>query len=82
DVWDAVGTNVQSGMTHRLGLRWDWDKSWWQTPTGRLPVYWDSAYTYCAGGEQRDGQHSLSFAPVFVSEFAGDSIKPFIEVGI
>lgn len=28
------------------------------------------------------GAHSLSFAPVFIYEFAGSDIKPFIEVGI
>lgn len=36
DVSAAVGATGQSGMTYRLGLSWDWDKSWWQTSTGRL----------------------------------------------
>lgn len=61
---------------------WDWDKSWWQTSTGRLTGYWDAGYTYWEGGDEGAGKHSLSFAPVFVYEFAGDSIKPFIEAGI
>lgn len=69
-------------MTYRLGLSWDWDKSWWQTSTGRLTGYWDAGYTYWEGGDEGAGKHSLSFAPVFVYEFAGDSIKPFIEAGI
>lgn len=34
DVSAAVGATGQSGMTYRLGLSWDWDKSWWQTSTG------------------------------------------------
>lgn len=82
DVSAAVGATGQSGMTYRLGLSWDWDKSWWQTSTGRLTGYWDAGYTYWEGGDEGAGKHSLSFAPVFVYEFAGDSIKPFIEAGI
>ena len=46
DVSAAVGATGQSGMTYRLGLSWDWDKSWWQTSTGRLTGYWDAGYTY------------------------------------
>ncbi len=82
DVSAAVGATGQSGMTYRLGLSWDWDKSWWQSSTGRLTGYWDAGYTYWEGGDEGAGKHSLSFAPVFVYEFAGDSIKPFIEAGI
>ncbi|MDF5827290.1 lipid A 3-O-deacylase [Pseudomonas aeruginosa] len=75
DVSAAVGATGQSGMTYRLGLSWDWDKSRWQTSTGRLTGYWDAGYTYWEGGDEGAGKHSLSFAPVFVYEFAGDSIK-------
>lgn len=71
DVSAAVGATGQSGMTYRLGLSWDWDKSWWQTSTGRLTGYWDAGYTYWEGGDEGAGKHSLSFAPVFVYEFAG-----------
>lgn len=66
DVSAAVGATGQSGMTYRLGLSWDWDKSWWQSSTGRLTGYWDAGYTYWEGGD----------------EGAGKSIKPFIEAGI
>ena len=62
DVSAAVGATGQSGMTYRLGLSWDWDKSWWQTSTGRLTGYWDAGYTYWEGGDEGAGKHSLSFA--------------------
>lgn len=74
DVSAAVGATGQSGMTYRLGLSWDWDKSWWQTSTGRLTGYWDAGYTYWEGGDEGAGKHSLSFAPVFVYEFAGTRV--------
>jgi lipid A 3-O-deacylase len=78
----AVGGTGQGGVTARLGLGFDWDKSWWESSTGRLTGYWDAGYTYWGAGEHAGGRHSLSFAPVFVYEFAGDSVKPFIEGGI
>lgn len=58
DVSAAVGATGQSGMTYRLGLSWDWDKSWWQTSTGRLTGYWDAGYTYWEGGDEGAGKHS------------------------
>ena len=41
----------------------------------------DSGYTYW-GGDETSGNHSLSFSPVFVYEFAGESVQPYIEAGI
>lgn len=83
DVSAAVGATGQSGMTYRLGLEPGiGTRARWQTSTGRLTGYWDAGYTYWEGGDEGAGKHSLSFAPVFVYEFAGDSIKPFIEAGI
>ena len=82
DITFAVGQTSDSTMTYRLGLESNWDASWWQTSVGRLTGYWDAGYTYWEGGDEGAGKHSLSFAPVFVYEFAGDSIKPFIEAGI
>lgn len=77
----AVGQTSDSTMTYRLGLESDWDASWWQTSVGRLTGYWDAGYTYW-DGDETSSNHSLSFAPVFVYEFAGESIKPYIEAGI
>ncbi|MDN6858716.1 acyloxyacyl hydrolase [Pseudomonas sp. CAN2814] len=78
----AVGATSQGDMTYRLGLGFDWDKSWWESSTGRLTGYWDAGYTYWSAGDRAGGRHSLSFSPVFVYEFSGDSVKPFIEAGI
>lgn len=81
DVTFAVGQTSDSTMTYRLGLESAWDASWWQTSVGRLTGYWDAGYTYW-DGDKTSSNHSLSFAPVFVYEFAGDSVKPYIEAGI
>lgn len=81
DVSFAVGQTGDSTMVYRLGLQSSWDASWWQTSVGRLTGYWDGAYTYWQGDETASN-HSLSLAPVFVYEFAGQSVKPYIEAGI
>ena len=81
DVSFSVGQTGDSTMVYRLGLQSNWDASWWQTSVGRLTGYWDGAYTYWDGDETASN-HSLSFAPVFVYEFAGESVKPYIEAGI
>lgn len=68
-------------MTYRLGLQVDWNKSWWQTEVGRLTGYWSGAYTYWEGDETA-ANNSLSVSPVLVYEFSGQSIKPYIELGM
>lgn len=77
----AVGQTSDSTMTYRLGLESDWDANWWETSVGRLTGYWDAGYTYW-DGDETSSNHSLSFAPVFVYEFGGGSVKPYIEAGI
>jgi lipid A 3-O-deacylase len=41
----AVGGTSDSTMTYRLGMNFDWDKSWLQSDVGRLTGYWSGAYT-------------------------------------
>ena len=77
----AVGQTSDSTMTYRLGMNFDWDKSWLQSDVGRLTGYWSGAYTYWEG-DKTSSNNSLSFSPVFVYEFAGQSVKPYIEAGI
>ncbi len=60
----------------------DWNKSWWESSTGKLTGYWDAGYTYWEAGDAAGGAHSISFSPVFVYEFTGGDVKPFIEAGI
>ncbi|MFY9960097.1 acyloxyacyl hydrolase [Pseudomonas sp. Hg5Tf] len=81
DITFALGQTGDSTMTYRLGLQSNWDSNWWESSIGRLTGYWDAGYTYWEGDETASN-HSLSFAPVFVYEFAGESIKPYIEAGI
>ncbi|WP_033727773.1 acyloxyacyl hydrolase [Pseudomonas cremoricolorata] len=81
DVSLSVGQTGDSTMVYRLGVQSNWDASWWQTSVGRVTGYWDGAYTFW-DGDDRASNHSLSFAPVFVYEFAGESVKPYIEAGI
>ncbi|WP_421682286.1 acyloxyacyl hydrolase [Stutzerimonas urumqiensis] len=77
----AVGQTGESTMTYRLGAQFDFGTSWWQTSVGRLTGYWDAGYTYWEGDET-SSNHSISVAPVFVYEFAGDAVRPYIEAGI
>lgn len=77
----AVGQSGDSNMVYRLGAQWNWDRSWMQSDVGRLTGYWDAGYSYWEGDET-SSNHSLSFTPVFVYEFAGETVKPYIEAGI
>jgi len=81
DFTAAIGQSGDSNMVYRLGAQWNWDTSWWQSSVGRLTGYWDAGYTYWEGDET-SANHSLSLAPVFVYEFAGESLRPYIEAGI
>mgnify|MGYP003462932623 FL=1 len=81
DFTAAVGQSGDSDMVYRLGAQWNWDKSWMQSDVGRLTGYWDAGYTYW-DGDETSSNHSLSFTPVFVYEFAGETVKPYIEAGI
>lgn len=78
----AVGATGQSEMTYRLGLGLDWDKTWLQSSVGHLTGYWDLGFTYWEGGDHTSARQSISFAPVFVYEFAGGDVVPFVEAGI
>ncbi|WP_160285830.1 acyloxyacyl hydrolase [Pseudomonas knackmussii] len=78
----AAGGTGQGDPTLRLGVGFDWDKTWWDSGTGHLTGYWDAGYTYWAAGSLAGARHSLSFAPVFVYQFSGGSVQPFIEAGI
>jgi len=82
EISGAVGATSQGGLTARVGMGFGWDKSWFETDTGRLTGYWDAGYTYWEAGDASGGAHSLSFAPVFVYEFGSGNVKPFIEAGI
>ena len=81
DFTAAIGQSGDSTMVYRLGAQWDWNTSWWQSDVGRLTGYWDAGYTYW-DGDETSSNHSLSFAPVFVYEFAGQHVRPYIEAGI
>ena len=81
DVTFAVGQSGESTMVYRLGTQFDFGRSWMQSDTGRLTGYWDAGYTYWEGDETASN-HSLSFAPVFVYEFAGDNVQPYVEAAI
>ncbi|UDU81192.1 acyloxyacyl hydrolase [Pseudomonas sp. HN2-3] len=82
EISGAVGATSQGGITARVGVGFGWDKSWFESETGRLTGYWDAGYTYWEAGDAGGGAHSLSFTPVFVYEFGNGNIKPFVEAGI
>lgn len=81
DFTAAVGRTGESTTTYRIGAQFDFNRSWFQTSVGHLTGYWDAGYTYWQGDDS-SSNHSLSLAPVFVYEFAGDSVRPYLEVGI
>ncbi|RJG10433.1 acyloxyacyl hydrolase [Pseudomonas cavernicola] len=81
DVTVAIGRTDESTMVYRLGTQFDFASNWFQSDVGRLTGYWDAAYTYW-DGDRTASNHSLSFAPVFVYEFAGETVKPYVEAGI
>ncbi|CAD5107860.1 acyloxyacyl hydrolase [Zestomonas carbonaria] len=81
DVTVAIGQSGDSTMVYRLGTQFDFGTSWWQSDVGRLTGYWDAGYTYWEGDETASN-HSISFSPVFVYEFAGETVRPYIEAGI
>lgn len=82
EITAAVGATGQSDLTYRLGVGFDWNANWLSTSVGHVTGYWDAGYTYWDGNNHDQSGHSLSFAPVFVYEFNGDYIKPFIEIGV
>jgi len=81
DLTAAVGRTGESTTTYRLGAQFDFNRSWFQSSVGRLTGYWDAGYTYWEG-DKTSSNHSISLAPVFVYEFAGESVKPYVELGI
>ncbi|MEN0105293.1 MAG: acyloxyacyl hydrolase [Pseudomonas sp.] len=81
DVTVAIGQTGESTMVYRLGTQFDFGTSWWQSDVGRLTGYWDAGYTYW-DGDKSSSNHSLSFAPVFVYEFAGENVRPYVEAGV
>jgi lipid A 3-O-deacylase len=80
DVTFAIGQSGESTMVYRVGAQFDFDtlKAY---DSGRLTGYWDAGYTFWEGDETASN-HSLSFTPVFVYEFAGETVKPYVEAGI
>jgi lipid A 3-O-deacylase len=78
----AVGATSQGGMTYRLGTEFAWDTAWFKSSTGHMTGYWDAGYTYWAAGDKGSSASSVSFAPVLVYEFSGDTVTPYVEAGI
>lgn len=82
DLSAAVGTTDDGTMVYRLGSQFNFADSWLQSNAGQLSGYWDAGYTYWESGNGSNGNNSVSFTPVFVYEFAGQTVRPIIEAGI
>ncbi len=76
-----AGSSSESTATLRAGAQWAFDSQWYASETGHLSGYWDLGYTYW-DGDDASSNHSVSFSPVLVYEFAGESVKPYLEFGI
>ena len=81
DVTVAIGQSSESTMVYRLGTQFDFGTTWWQSDVGHLTGYWDAAYTYW-DGDKSSSNHTVSFSPVFVYEFAGENVRPYVEAGV
>ncbi|MCJ8169634.1 acyloxyacyl hydrolase [Atopomonas sediminilitoris] len=81
DVSFEVGNSSESTTTVRLGTQFDFATQWYQSDTGHLGGYWDLGYTYW-DGDDASSNHTLSFSPVLLYEFAGESLRPYVEAGI
>lgn len=81
DLAFSVGSTNDSTMTYRLGLQCDFGRNFTESSSGRLTGYWDTAYTYWQG-DKTASNNSLSLTPVIVYEFAGETVKPYVEAGI
>lgn len=83
----AVDLTLSAGQSHdstavvRIALESEFSRSWWQSAHGRLTGYWDVGYSWWEGDLTSDN-HTLSLSPVFVYEFAGERLRPFIEAGV
>lgn len=77
----AVGRTEKSTSTLRIGLQKNFQSRWFQSDVGALTGYWDAGYTYWEG-DKESNNHSLSVSPVFVYEFNGERVKPYLEAGI
>lgn len=77
----AVGRTGESTTTYRLGVQHEFNRSWFHTEVGKLTGYWDAGYTYWAG-DFAASNHSISLAPVFMYEFTGEAVKPYLELGV
>ncbi len=81
DFTAAVGRTGESTTTYRFGIQKEFERSWFQTEFGRLTGYWDAGFTYWEG-DRISNNHSISLAPVFVYEFNGASVKPYLEAAV
>ncbi|RZM26205.1 MAG: acyloxyacyl hydrolase [Pedobacter sp.] len=82
DLSGALGATTQGGLTSRIALGFNWDRSWLNSSTGKLTGYSDLGYTYWEAGDQAGARHSISLSPVFVYEFGQGHFKPFVEAGV
>ena len=68
-------------MVYRLGAQFDFNSRWFASSLGHLSGYWDAGYSFWSG-DDASSKHSVSLMPAFVYEFAGDTVKPYLEAGI
>ena len=78
----GVGATSDSTMTYRLGMQFDWDKSWLQSDVGALDRLLEWRLHLLGRRQDFPALVACSFSPVFVYEFAGQNVKPYVEAGI
>lgn len=76
-----LAQSSESTMIYGVGLKWDFNKTWWESERGHLSGHWDAAYRYW-DGDKSSSMHSLSFTPIFVYQFNRPSVRPYVEAGV
>lgn len=75
----AIGATSQGQLTERIGIESEWNESVWGE---NFSGYWDLGLTNWEKGDKASQRQSISFAPVFVYTFKGESVSPYVEAGI
>lgn len=76
-----IAQSSESTMVYGIGLKWDFERQWWQSSRGHLTGHWDAAYRYWQG-DDTSSMHSVSITPIFVYEFNTERFKPYVEAGV
>lgn len=67
---------------YRLGLQWDFKRTFWEGDSARLGGYWEASVNFW--GADQDDVTAVALSPVFVLTFGNNpgGSRPYIEAGV